>query len=96
MEELAQEGLQPEQWGGDTIMVPLSALNRIGIEDLLENILIVAEVEEFKANPKGQCVGTVIESELDKFRGVTATLLVQNGTLHQGDAIIVGNTWGPD
>ncbi|MBX3014349.1 MAG: translation initiation factor IF-2 [Caldilineaceae bacterium] len=94
MDELAQEGLQPEQWGGDTIMVPLSALNRIGIEDLLENILLVAEVEEFKANPKGQCVGTVIESELDKFRGVTATLLVQNGTLHQGDAILVGNTWG--
>lgn len=94
MEELAQEGLQPEQWGGDTIMVPLSALNRIGIEDLLENILIVAEVEEFKANPKGQCVGTVVEAELDKFRGVTATLLVQNGTLHQGDTIVVGNTWG--
>lgn len=94
MEELAQEGLQPEQWGGDTIMVPLSALNRTGIEDLLENILIVAEVEEFKANPKGHCVGTVIEAELDKFRGVTATLLVQNGTLHQGEAIIVGNTWG--
>jgi translation initiation factor IF-2 len=94
MDELAQEGLQPEQWGGDTIMVPLSALNRMGIEDLLENILIVAEVEEFKANPKGQCVGTVIEAELDKFRGVTATLLVQNGTLHQGDAILVGKTWG--
>ena len=94
MEELAQEGLQPEQWGGDTIMVPLSALNRIGIEELLENILVVAEIEEFKANPKGQCVGTVIEAELDKFRGVTATLLVQNGTLHQGDAILVGNTWG--
>lgn len=94
MDELAQEGLQPEQWGGDTIMVPLSALNRIGIEDLLENILIVAEVEEFKSNPKGQCVGTVIEAELDKFRGVTATLLVQNGTLHQGDALLVGNTWG--
>jgi len=94
MEELAQEGLQPEQWGGDTIMVPLSALNRIGIEDLLENILIVAEVEEFKANPKGRCVGTVIESELDKHRGVTATLLVQNGTLHHGDTIVVGSTWG--
>lgn len=94
MEELAQEGLQPEQWGGDTIMVPLSALNRIGIEDLLENILIVAEVEEFKANPKGRCVGTVIESELDKYRGVTATLLVQNGTLHHGDTIVVGSTWG--
>ncbi len=94
MEELAQEGLQPEQWGGDTIMVPLSALNRIGVEDLLENILVVAEIEEFKANPKGQCVGTVIEAELDKFRGVTATLLIQNGTLHQGDTIVVGNTWG--
>ncbi len=94
MEELAQEGLQPEQWGGDTIMVPLSALNRIGVEDLLENILVVAEIEEFKANPQGQCVGTVIEAELDKFRGVTATLLVQNGTLHQGDTIVVGNTWG--
>lgn len=94
MEELAQEGLQPEQWGGDTIMVPLSALNRIGIEDLLENILLVAEVEEFKANPQGHCVGTVIESELDKYRGVTATLLVQNGTLHHGDTIVVGSTWG--
>jgi len=94
MEELAKEGLQPEQWGGDTIMVPLSALNRIGVENLLENILVVAEIEEFKANPKGQCVGTVIEAELDKFRGVTATLLIQNGTLHQGDTIVVGNTWG--
>ncbi|MEZ4870478.1 MAG: translation initiation factor IF-2 [Caldilineaceae bacterium] len=94
MEELSQEGLQPEQWGGETIVVPLSALNGEGVDDLLENILIVAELEEFKANPKGQCVGTVIEAELDKFRGVTATLLVQNGTLRQGDTVTVGTTWG--
>jgi len=94
MEELAKEGLQSEQWGGDTIVVEMSALTNLGIDDLLENILLVAEVEGFKANPKGKCVGTVIEAELDKFRGVTATLLVQNGTLHRGDAIVVGNTWG--
>lgn len=94
MEELSQEGLQPEQWGGDTIVVELSALNNLGIDDLLENILLVAEIESFKANPKGKCVGTVIESELDRFRGVTATLLVQNGTLKRGDALVVGDTWG--
>jgi translation initiation factor IF-2 len=94
MEELAKEGLQSEQWGGDTIVVEMSALTNLGIDDLLENILLVAEVEGYKANPIGKCVGTVIESELDKFRGVTATLLVQNGTLHRGDAIVVGNTWG--
>lgn len=94
MEELAKEGLQSEQWGGDTIVVEMSALTNLGIDDLLENILLVAEVEGFKANPQGKCVGTVIEAELDKFRGVTATLLVQNGTLRRGDAIVVGNTWG--
>lgn len=94
MEELAKEGLQSEQWGGDTIVVEMSALTNLGIEDLLENILLVAEVEGYKANPTGKCVGTVIESELDKFRGVTATLLVQNGTLRRGDALVVGNTWG--
>lgn len=94
MEELSQEGLQPEQWGGDTIVVELSALNNLGIDDLLENLLLVAEVEGFKANPKGKCVGTIIESELDKYRGVTATLLVQNGTLHRSDSIVVGETWG--
>jgi translation initiation factor IF-2 len=94
MEELAKEGLQAEQWGGDTIVVEMSALTNLGIEDLLENILLVAEVEGYKANPNGKCVGTVIEAELDKFRGVTATLLVQNGTLRRGDAIVVGNTWG--
>ncbi|MEZ4618259.1 MAG: translation initiation factor IF-2 [Caldilineaceae bacterium] len=94
MEELSQQGLQPEEWGGETMVVPLSALNGTGIDDLLEHILLVAEIEEYKANAKGKCVGTVVESELDKFRGVTATLLVQNGTLSQGDAIVVGNTWG--
>jgi translation initiation factor IF-2 len=94
MEELSQQGLQPEEWGGDTIVVQVSALQALGIEDLLENILLVAELEQYKANPAGRCVGTVIESELDKFRGVTATLLVQNGTLHRGDAVVVGNTWG--
>jgi translation initiation factor IF-2 len=94
MDELANEGLQPEQWGGDTIVVPLSALTGAGISDLLDNVLVVAELENFRANPAGRCVGTVIESEVDKNRGVTATLLVQNGTLRQGDAIVVGNTWG--
>ena len=94
MEELAKEGLQPEAWGGDTIMVELSALTNLGIDDLLDNILVLAEVEQFKADPKGDCVGTVIEGELDKFRGVTATLLVQNGALHRGDTLVVGKTWG--
>lgn len=94
MEELANEGLQSEQWGGDTIVVEMSALTNLGIDDLLENILLVAEVEGFKANPKGKCVGTIVEAELDKYRGVTATLLVQNGTLRRGDALVVGNTWG--
>lgn len=94
MEELAKEGLQPETWGGDTIMVELSALTNLGIDDLLDNILVLSEVEQYKADPKGDCVGTVIEGELDKLRGVTATLLVQNGTLHRGDTVVVGKTWG--
>ena len=94
MDELAQEGLQPETWGGDTIMVEMSALTNLGIEDLLDNILVLSEVEQFKANPKGECIGTVVEAELDKYRGVTATLLVQNGTLRRGDTLVVGKTWG--
>lgn len=94
MEELSQAGLQPEAWGGDTIVVPVSALRGTGVDDLLENILVVAELEQYKANPKGRAVGTVIEAELDKYRGVTTTLLVQNGTLKQGDSIVVGTTWG--
>lgn len=94
MEELALEGLQPETWGGDTIVVPVSALNGTGVEELLENIVVLAELEQYRANPKGHCIGTVVESELDRYRGVTATLLVQNGTLKRGDAIVVGPTWG--
>ena len=94
MEELAKEGLQPETWGGETIMVEMSALTNLGIEDLLDNILVLAEVEQYKANPKGDCIGTVVEAQLDKLRGVTATVLVQNGTLHRGDTLVVGHTWG--
>ena len=94
MEELSQEGLQPEEWGGETIVVPMSALNGEGVDELLDNILVVAELEQFSANPKGACMGTVIEAELDRHRGVTTTILVQNGTLKQGDSIVVGTTSG--
>ncbi|MGC7827962.1 translation initiation factor IF-2 [Staphylococcus epidermidis] len=94
MQELTEYGLIPENWGGDTIFVPLSALSGDGIDDLLEMIGLVAEVQELKANPNKQAVGTVIEAELDKSRGPAASLLVQNGTLNVGDAIVVGNTYG--
>ena len=94
MQELTEYGLIPEDWGGDTIFVPLSALSGDGIDDLLEMIGLVAEVQELKANPNKQAVGTVIEAELDKSRGPAASLLVQNGTLNVGDAIVVGNTYG--
>lgn len=94
MQELTEHGLFPEDWGGDTIFVPLSALSGDGIEDLLEMIVLVSEVQELKANPDKRAVGTVIEAELDKSRGPAASLLVQNGTLHVGDAIVVGNTFG--
>ena len=94
MQELTEYGLIPEDWGGDTIFVPLSALSGDGIEDLLEMIGLVAEVSELKANADKQAVGTVIEAELDKSRGPSASLLVQNGTLHVGDSLVVGNTYG--
>lgn len=94
MQELTEYGLIPEDWGGDTIFVPLSALSGDGIDDLLEMIGLVAEVQELKANSNKQAVGTVIEAELDKSRGPAASLLVQNGTLNVGDAIVVGNTYG--
>lgn len=94
MQELTEYGLIPEDWGGDTIFVPLSALSGDGIEDLLEMIGLVAEVQELKANPDKRAVGTVIEAELDKSRGPAASLLVQNGTLNVGDPIVVGNTYG--
>ncbi|MFZ3576646.1 translation initiation factor IF-2 [Virgibacillus sp. DJP39] len=94
MQELTEYELVPEDWGGDTIFVQLSAVNREGIDNLLEMILLVSEVEELKANPKLNAMGTVIDAQLDKGRGSVATLLVQNGTLRVGDSIVVGNTFG--
>jgi translation initiation factor IF-2 len=94
MQELTEHGLVPEAWGGDAIFVPLSAKTGEGIDSLLEMILLVSEVEEYKANPNRKAVGTVIEAQLDKGRGSVATLLVQNGTLRVGDPIVVGNTFG--
>lgn len=94
MQELAEYNLIPEDWGGDTIFVPLSALSGEGIDDLLEMLILVSEVQELKANPDKAAVGTVIEAELDKSRGPAASLLVQNGTLNVGDALVVGNTHG--
>lgn len=94
MQDLSNDGLVPEEWGGDVITVPISALNNIGIDDLLENVLLTAEVSELKANPNRSAEGTVIESTLDRQRGVEATLLVQNGTLNHGDVVVVGGSYG--
>ena len=94
MNELVEYGLISEEWGGDTIFVPISALKGEGIDELLENILLVTELQELKANPNRLALGTVIEAKLDKGRGAVATLLVQNGTLNVGDPLVVGNTFG--
>ena len=94
MQELTNFNLLAEEWGGDTIFVRLSALQGEGIDDLLEMINLVSEMNEYKANPKRLATGTVIEAKLDKGRGPVATLLVENGTLRIGDAIVVGNTHG--
>ncbi|WP_281178097.1 translation initiation factor IF-2 [Alicyclobacillus acidiphilus] len=93
-QELAQYELVPEDWGGDTIFVHISALKRIGLEELLEMVLLVADVQELKANPQGRPRGTVIEAKLDKGRGPVATVLVQNGTLKVGDIVVAGTTYG--
>lgn len=93
-QELTQYDLLPEEWGGKTICVPVSALTKKGIPDLLENILLVAEVAELKANPNRRAKGVVIEARLDKGRGPVATILVQNGTLHAGDTVIAGTSVG--
>ena len=93
-EELSREGLIAEDWGGDVIMVPISAKKRIGLDDLLENILLVAEMEELKANPNREAYGVVIEAQLDKGRGPVMNVLVNNGTLHVGDGILAGKCWG--
>ena len=93
-EQLSEIGLVPESWGGDTIFVDVSAKNRIGIDDLLEMILLQAEVLDIKAYKKGGARGVVLESKLDKARGPMATVLIQSGQLRRGDIFVVGNTWG--
>ncbi|MGB4505148.1 MAG: translation initiation factor IF-2 [Syntrophaceticus sp.] len=93
-QQLTEYGLVPEEWGGNTICVPVSAKKGTGIDQLLEMLLLVAEMEELKANPKSLARGTVIEAELDKGRGPVATVLIQNGTLHIGDQILVGTSSG--
>jgi translation initiation factor IF-2 len=94
MQQLADVGLIPDAWGGDTMVVPVSAKQRTGLEDILEAILLIADSIDIQANPEGKVLGTVIEGELDKAKGVVSTLLVQNGTLHVGDAIIAGTASG--
>ncbi len=92
--QLAEQDLIPDDWDGNTIVVPVSAKQKQGIDDLLEAILLVAENTDIRANPKGHVIGTVIEAELDKSKGTVATLLVQNGTLSTGDIVVAGNSYG--
>lgn len=94
MQQLTEYGLVSEDWGGDTIMVPVSAHKKIGLDDLLENILVLAEVQDLKANPNRPAQGVVIEAKLDKGRGPVASVLIQKGTLRVGDTIIVGTCFG--
>jgi len=93
-EQLAENGVLPEDWGGDTILVPISAKQGVGIDKLLETVLLVSEMQELKADPNQTAVGVVIEAELDKNRGPIATVLVQNGTLNVGDSVMSGITFG--
>ena len=93
-QQLADAGLRADDWGGETLIVPVSAKQRTGIQDLLEAILLTAEASPIKANPKGAVIGTVIEAELDKSKGAIATLLVQNGTLNVGDVVVAGKAYG--
>ena len=94
MTELSEYGLMPEQWGGDTLINKISAANGDGIDELLENILLVAELNNYRANPNRYAMGTVVESRLDKHVGPIVTVLVQNGTLRLGDPVVVGTSFG--
>lgn len=94
MQKLTEYGLVPEEWGGDTICVPVSALTKLNIDKLLESVLLIAEVKELQANPDRSAMGIVIEARLDKGRGPIATLLVQNGSLHMGDVLVAGSAVG--
>lgn len=93
-QELVENGLVPEDWGGDTITVPVSAKKRIGIDEILEMVLLVAEMQELKANPNRKAIGTIIEAQLDKGKGPVATVLVQKGTLKTGDMVVTGTASG--
>ncbi|RKD34478.1 translation initiation factor IF-2 [Thermohalobacter berrensis] len=93
-QELTEHGLVPEEWGGDTIFVPISALKKQGIDELLEMIILVSEMQELKANPDRKAKGTIIEAQLDKGRGAVATVIVQKGTLKVGDAVVAGTSYG--
>lgn len=93
-QELADHGVLIEEWGGNVISVPVSALQGTNIDELLEMILLAAEMEELKANPNRNAIGTVVEAQLDKGRGAVATVLVQNGTLRVGDSVVIGTTYG--
>ena len=93
-QQLAEQELVPDEWGGNTMVIPVSAKQKQGIEDLLEAILLVADNTSIKANPSGKVIGTIIEAELDKTKGAMATLLVQNGTLESGDIVVAGTAHG--
>ncbi len=93
-QQLAEIGLVPDEWDGDTIVVPISAKQKKGLDDLLEAILLIADNIEIHANPKGKVIGTVIEAKVDRAKGVLATLLVQNGTLEVGDVVLAGTSYG--
>ena len=93
-QELTEHGLVPEEWGGKTPMVNISAKKGTGVDTLLETVLLVAELEELQANPARAAVGTVLDASLDRRSGPVTTLLVQNGTLRVGDAIVAGDAYG--
>ena len=94
MQQLSELGLVPESWGGDTIMVEVSALQNLGVDDVLEQVLLVAELEELTANPEGRARGVVLEANLDSRQGPVATVIVQSGTLRVGDSVVAGAAWG--
>ncbi|HEX4864361.1 MAG TPA: translation initiation factor IF-2, partial [Acidimicrobiales bacterium] len=94
MQQLSEQGLVPEAWGGDTIMVEISALQNLGIEDLLEQVLLISELEELRANPEGRARGIVLEANLDAGKGPVATVIVQSGTLRVSDSVVAGASWG--
>src|SRR5207244_7912194 len=93
-QQLSEQGLVPEDWGGDTIMAEVSALQSTGIDELLEQLLLVADVEELQASPEGRARGVVLEANLDVGRGPVATVLVEQGTLRVSDPIVAGAAWG--